>query len=94
MRFFPMLDFQYWVLGFFLGLVAIVLVYLAWGSYPVRRTPRTEEEIRLLEGHEIDTGHDAEKNPVAPFLIFVYLGIALWSLAYMIYIGLIKGVSF
>jgi hypothetical protein len=94
MRLFSLIDFQYWVLSFALGLVAAILVYIAWGSYPIHRKDRTTDEIRSLEGHEIDSGHKAQKVPIAPFLIFVYVGVVVWSIAYMIYTGIMRGVSF
>ena len=91
MRFFALVDFKYMILALFLGLVSFILVYMAWGSYPSHRTPRSEEELKERRGHEIQTGHDAEKNPVAPFLIFIYLGVGLWSIAYMIFVGIRGG---
>jgi hypothetical protein len=48
MRFFSMQDFQYWVLSTFLGLVASVLIYIAWASYPARRKARTEEDRKSV----------------------------------------------
>lgn len=91
MRYFALQDYQYMVLAFFIGLICLILVYMAWGSYPTHRTPRSEEEIKKLKGHEMDTGHDAKKNPVAPFLIFIYIGITVWSLAYMVFVGVRGG---
>lgn len=91
MRYFALQDFQYIVLAFFIGLISLILVYMAWGSYPARREEKSDEEIRKLEGHEIDTGHKAGKNPVAPFLIFIYIGITVWSLAYMVFVGIRGG---
>ena len=94
MRFFSMVDFQYEMMALFLGLVSALLVYVAWGSYPKRREHKSAEEIEELRGHEIHSGHDAEKNPIAPFLIFIYVGVTLWCIAYMIYTGLMKAVAF
>lgn len=89
MRYFAVMDFQYWVLAFFLGLTSLILICLAWGSYPLHRKRESEAELEELGGHEIETGHDMQKNPIAPFLIFVYVIIVVWSLAYMIYIGIL-----
>jgi hypothetical protein len=91
MRFFALVDFKYMMLAVFLGLISLILVYMAWGSYPSHRTPTDEEELRRLRGHEIQTGHDAEHNPVAPFLIFIYIGIGIWVVAYMIFVGIRGG---
>ncbi|MBI4496249.1 MAG: hypothetical protein HY697_04855 [Deltaproteobacteria bacterium] len=85
MRFYALVDLQYMVLAFFFGLAALFLVYMAWGSYPLRRLPQSKEEIEKKEGHEIESGHDVEKNPMAPFLIYVYAGVIIWSIGYMIY---------
>lgn len=86
MRFFVWLDFQYLMLALFIGLISLILVYIAWASYPHRRIPRTQEELDERRGHEMQLGHDPEGIPIAPFLIFIYVGIAAWSVLYMVYI--------
>jgi len=91
MRFFALVDFKFILLALFLGLISLILVYMAWGSYPVHRTPRSEEEVAKLRGHEIHTGHNAEENPVAPFLIFIYIAIFVWSVVYMLFVGIRGG---
>ena len=91
MRYFAILDFQYWVLAVFIGAICLILTYMAWGSYPARRVQRSEEEIREMHGHEIESGHSTESNPVAPFLVFIYIGIAVWSLSYMVFVGVRGG---
>ncbi|MBI5441814.1 MAG: hypothetical protein HY900_11465 [Deltaproteobacteria bacterium] len=91
MRYFSLVDFKDAALAYLLGIVAVILVYMAWSSYPMRRIPRSKEEIRRLEGHEIESGHHAEENPVAPFLVLVYVGIAAWAVAYMIFVGVRGG---
>jgi hypothetical protein len=93
MRFFSLVDFQYMVLALFMGLLGVVLVYVAWGSYPAHREDTSEEDVARMEGHEIEEGHKAKRVPIAPFLIFIYIGIAVWSICYMIFTG-IHGVSF
>jgi hypothetical protein len=94
MRFFSLIDFQYIVLAFFLGLVGLILVYMAWGSYPTHRRRESKEEMRELYGHEIESGHDAEKAPIAPFIVFVYVGIIVWSIVYMIITGIVRAVAY
>ncbi|MEM5787258.1 MAG: hypothetical protein AAGU11_08065 [Syntrophobacteraceae bacterium] len=86
MRYFVWLDFQYQMLAFFMGLVSVILVYIAWASYPKRREARTPEELDERRGHEIQSGHDPEGVPIAPFLIFIYVLIAFWSVFYMLYV--------
>lgn len=88
MRFFSLVDFQYEAMAVLLGLVAAILIFMAWGSYPRYHRPTSEGELKHLKGHEMDSGHSAEKNPIAPFLIFIYIGISLWTVAYMVYTGL------
>jgi hypothetical protein len=91
MRYFSLLDFQYWVLAVFLGLVVLLLICLAWGGYRKRRVQKSDEEIQEREGHEFGVGHDLEKNPIAPLLIIVYLGLVIWVIAYLIVIGIFGG---
>lgn len=94
MRFFPLLDFQYWVMSILLGVVAAILVYTAWASYPRSAKDVKSEEVEHLGDHEIETPHAAEGNPIPPYLIFVYIGFAIWALCYMIYVGILRDVSF
>jgi hypothetical protein len=91
MRYFALVDFRYVMLALFLGVIGAIAVYVAWGSYPARRRRKTKEEIRWLRGHEIDTGHHAEETPLAPFLIFIYVGVAVWAVVYMFFVGLRGG---
>jgi hypothetical protein len=87
MRFFALVDFQYEAMAVFLGLVTAILVYLAWGGYPKDRRTADAEDSEQPGGGEPDIVHHDEDRPIAPFLLFLYIGIPLWSLAYMIYTG-------
>jgi predicted membrane channel-forming protein YqfA (hemolysin III family) len=78
MRYFIWLDFQYGMAAIFLGLIGLVFVYIAWVGYPRRKMVRTLDEL--------ENAPKVEKNPVAPFLIFTYVGIVCWSIGYLIYI--------
>ena len=60
MRYFTLLDFQHWVLALFLGLVAVIFVYIAWRFYPV---PEGEGES---VGERLPTGHRPGSHPIAP----------------------------
>ncbi len=86
MRFFIWVDFKYEIAALFLGAISIILTYLAWASYPRRRIARTAEELTERGMHERSSGHHLEKNPIAPFLIYIYLIIVSWSVAYLIYV--------
>ncbi|MCK8602186.1 hypothetical protein [Desulfoferrobacter suflitae] len=84
MRFFPLLDFQYMVLASFLGLLGLVLTYLAWAGYSHRPTDEREsvQEIELHDDHPHGT------NPVVPLLLFVFIGVTAWALGYAVVVGL------
>ncbi len=73
MPFFPLTTLQEMALAFFMGLGTLLLLYLAWASYP--KGPAEKES----EGRE---------NPVPPFLIVVYALVILWALAYFLFVGL------
>jgi len=89
MRFFPLLDFQYAILLIFLGLIALVLIYVAFSSYDFLPPRRGEaEEVEDYPG-EIQTSN----KPVPLILIFLYAGLAIWAVVYVLVIG-IKGVPF
>jgi len=89
MRFFSLLDFQYAMLLIFLGLIALVLIYLAFSSYDLR--PRKEAEEEKVE--EYPGGIQATNQPIPLILIFIYAALAIWAAAYVVMIG-IKGVPF
>jgi hypothetical protein len=83
MQYFSLLSFQHWALALFLGLGLVMLLYIGWAAIPQRK----EED----EGPE--EGEYGEKNPIAPMLVFIFIGAVLWALFYMIVIGL-RGGSF
>lgn len=87
MQYFPLVDLQSWILAIFLGLVSLILVYLAFGSH-TRRGKEIEGE---RAARDILFGQDPEKNPVAPILIFIYVGVIVFAVAYLILIGLHGG---
>jgi hypothetical protein len=89
MRYFPLIDFQYIVLATFLGLIVLVLIYVAFGTY--RR--RSGGETKAGEANDIAPVQGSESSPVGPFLIIVYVGVALWAVAYLILVG-IRGKAF
>jgi hypothetical protein len=93
MRYFHLLDFQYAVMALFVGLVSVILVYMAWAGYSKRLQEKGEEELSEAEGHAFRAGRDVEKNPVAPLLIFIYIGVVVWAIAYVVVIG-IRGAPF
>jgi len=83
MQFFPLVDFQHWVLAIFLGCIALVLIYLALGTHHRRTEEKTERGER-----EILFGEETGKNPMPPMLIVVFLGVILFALGYFVLIGI------
>jgi hypothetical protein len=88
MPYFPITTFQEMILAFFLGLGTFVLIYLAWGTYPEDRPEGMEKELEKQGTRESVEVPQPADNPVPPFLLFIYFGLAVWILAYLIIIGL------
>jgi len=88
MRFFSLVDFQYWALALFLGLTALVFVFVAWGTYP--RRPHTGGGPDIEKASDLDDSivHDGGGHPMPPFLILVYAVIIMWAVGYMIFMGI------
>jgi hypothetical protein len=80
MRYFSVLDFQYIVLLIFLGLVSLIILYVAFG--PTGRTPKDE----TIE--EFPDGIREKNNPIPAILIFLYAGYAVWAISYVVYRGM------
>lgn len=85
MRYFFLLDFQHWVLALFLGLLAVIFIYIAWRLYP---DPEVREEAA---GERLHTGHTVSSHPIAPILIVIYIGAVLWALGYAVVVGIMGG---
>ena len=89
MRLFSLLDFQYFILAFFLGLISVLLVYLGFKGWVSQEKGAVEEEG---EGRiEYPEGLREAKHPIPPLLLFVYIGVAVWAVAYAILIGIFGG---
>jgi hypothetical protein len=83
MRYFTLLDFQHMVLAFFIGLIAVILVSVAWWKYP---RPDEEEPLESLHA-----GSAGKSHPMPPLLIFIIAGALLWALAYVFIAGIMGG---
>lgn len=73
------------VLALSLGLCVLILIYLSWAGYARMRDDKeldTKDDTELISRH----GH----NAIAPVLIIIYAGIAIWALIYLVFFG-IKG---
>ena len=88
MRLFSLLDFQYFILAFFLGLIAVLLVYLGFKGWLSQAREETEEGQESLK--YTDELREA-KHPIPPILVFVYIGVVVWAVAYAILIGIFGG---
>jgi hypothetical protein len=80
MRYFILLDFQHWVLALFLGLLAVIFIYIGWRFYPDPEEEITEEQLH--------SGHAQSSHPIAPILIFIYIGAIIWTLGYVVVEGI------
>ena len=92
MRFFAILDFQHEILAVFLGLVTVLLIYLALRSYRYSRERKDEKGPGEEEFYE-SIGVRIKNHPVPPFLLFLILGFIIWFFFYVIIFG-IKGGPF
>jgi hypothetical protein len=79
------------VLAAFLGLTAVILIAVAFGSHRRRGEEEVSGQRETSEGGDV-AGH-GEKNPFPPLLVFIYVGVVLFALAYLIIVG-IKGPPF
>jgi hypothetical protein len=93
MQYFPLLSFQHMVLAFCLGAGFAILLYIALSSYKRTREEPSQEELDSIEKGELAEVHDPERNRIAPVLIFIYLAAIVWSISYVVVVG-IKGVAF
>jgi len=88
MRSFPLFDFQIVVLLSFLGLIALLLLYIALTKIaipPVSRRGRQESE---QFSEQFPDGIETSQGPIPLILIFVYAGFFVWALAYVIILGI------
>ena len=88
MIYFSLLDFQTVMLLTFLGLIVLVLLYVALGGPPLKVSREGKEHEE-----EFPDGIKTKRNPVPLILVFVYLGFIAWVIGYVIMVGL-RGGSF
>jgi hypothetical protein len=85
MRFFFLQDFQHWLLALFLGMVLAILVYLGFTAYEDSKTragQKGEEESTYPDGIL------AKNFPTPVFILFLYLGILIWAILYVVFVGM------
>lgn len=88
MRFFPLLDYQDWLLGVFLGVVLAMLIYLGFRSYGYSRE-RSDERAR--QEFDYPDGIKAKNFPTPPHILFLYIGFIAWAVFYIIFVGILYG---
>ncbi len=88
MRFFPLLDYQHWLLGTFLGIILGILIYLAFRSYGYSAERSDERAGQLFEYPD---GINAKNYPAPPFILFVYIAFIVWTVCYIIFVGVLYG---
>jgi len=88
MRFFFLQDYQDWLLSVFLGLVLAILVYLAFTSYAYARARAKD---RTMHESLYPDGLKGGDFPTPLFIIFLGLGLAIWAIFYVIYVGIRGG---
>jgi hypothetical protein len=91
MHFFILRDFQFVVLGVFLGLTGAIILAAAFGGH-LRRPEPTQTGVMPQE-EEIGTPPRSENNPIAPWIIFTYVWVILWAIGYLWIYG-VKGHPF
>ncbi len=91
MQYFPLLNFQHMVLAWCLGIGFVILLYIALCSYKRSRREANKEEIdRFARGNLVEA-HDPEGGGIAPVLIFIYLGVIIWAISYVLIVGINGG---
>jgi len=83
LRFFALLDFRYYVLAVFLGLITVLIIYISF-----KRTPAEEEEDRG-DFMELPEEPSVAQHPIPPILLFIYIGVVIWSILYVIFWGIL-----
>jgi hypothetical protein len=90
MRYFDLLNIQYFMMYLFPALAAILIFAAGLGFYCLRRKDSAEREKRIVE--EFPGGIQGRDAPFPWVLILIITGTVIWSLAYILVIGL-KGVK-
>jgi len=84
LRYFPVFDLQMVVLLTFLGLVALVLLYVGFGSSYFSKPSSGQGEKK----EEYPEGIRAKNRSIPPLLIFIYVAFIIWAVIYVIVIGI------
>ncbi|MEN6617482.1 MAG: hypothetical protein ABFD12_13075 [Syntrophorhabdus sp.] len=88
MRFFFLMDYQHWLLAVGLGLILVILIYLAFRSYGYsseRDTGKSQQTFYYPDGIQ------GKNFPTPPVILFLYFGFVIWAICYVIFIGILHG---
>jgi hypothetical protein len=90
MRLFTLIDMRHLILGFFLGCVAALVIYMAF-RYGERRTDVKEGGQQTPSGKEEEhpDGLRISRNPMPPVLLFLLIGFAVWMACYVVFFGIL-----
>lgn len=87
MRLFSSLDLQYVILAFFMGLGALLVLWIAFGSNEGHRGEKAPDLELYPDGIHIGRG------TVPTLLLVIYVGFVIWALAYVWKVG-VNGPAF
>ena len=87
MRYFELLNLQHFVLYLFPALATIVIFAAGLGFYYLRRRDSAERETRIIE--EYPGGIQGRNAPFPIVLLLIIVGTVIWSLAYILFIGIL-----
>ena len=87
MRYFELLNLQHFVLYLCPALATIVIFAAGLGFYYLRRKDSAERETRIIE--EFPGGIQGRNAPFPLVLLLVIVGTVIWSLAYILFIGIL-----
>lgn len=90
MRFFDILNTQHLILGLFFGLIAALLVYIAFGGFYYstgKEGGAGESEEDFAHKEEFPSKH----RPLPTVVLFLFIGFLVWLVCYVIFRGLKGG---
>lgn len=88
MRYFDLLNLQHFVLYLLPALASILVFAIGLGFYYIRRPDSAEKEKRIIE--EFPGGIQGRNAPFPLLVILVIGGTVIWSIAYILLIGLLE----
>ena len=87
MRYFQLLGIQHFVMYLFPAVATIVLFIIGLGFYYFRRKDSEERKTRIIE--QYPGGIEGRNAPFPLFVILILVGTIIWSLAYIVLIGIL-----